>query len=308
MIASIGLFLVVLACVAGAVGLFIRAGQREREEEMQLRLRASGGDDAALAAGLRGERQLRNPLLRWLCYLVWRTGADLEPATIARIALVLSLLLPLSVAAFGWLAGVLIVGSILLFGWFLLNRRATARRAQIVSQLPSFLESVVRVLAAGNTLEESFASAARESPDPLRPLFMSIGRQVRLGAPIESVLMEAAEIHQLLDLRVLSLAAAVNRKFGGSLRNILRSLIYAIRTRDTAARELRALTAETRFSAVVLSIIPVAIMLFIIVQNPGYYADMWAQKGGRVLLGGSVLLQLAGIFTIFRMMRSAEDS
>jgi tight adherence protein B len=137
---------------------------------------------------------------------------------------------------------------------------------------------------------------------------MSIGRQVRLGAPIESVLMEAAEIHQLLDLRVLSLAAAVNRKFGGSLRNILRSLIYAIRTRDTAARELRALTAETRFSAVVLSIIPVAIMLFIIVQNPGYYADMWAQKGGRVLLGGSVLLQLAGIFTIFRMMRSAEDS
>lgn len=307
MIASIGVFLLALLSVLGAVMLFVRAGQREREEEMQLRLRATGNDDALLAAGLRGERQIRNPLLRWACHTVWRTGIELEPSTVARSGLALLLLAPVALLAFGWLAGILIVGVLLLTGWFILNRRAAARRAQIVSQLPSFLESVVRVLAAGNTLEEAFAASARESPDPLRPLFTSIGRQVRLGAPIEGVLMEAAEIHQLTDLRVLSLAAAVNRKFGGSLRNILRSLIYAIRTRDTATRELRALTAETRFSAWVLSLIPAGIMFFILVQNPEYYREMWATSSGKVLLSGSVLLQLAGIATIFRMMRSAED-
>lgn len=307
MIASIGVFLLALLSVLGAVMLFVRAGQREREEEMQLRLRATGNDDALLAAGLRGERQIRNPLLRWACHTVWRTGIELEPSTVARGGLALLLLAPVALLAFGWLAGILIVGVLLLTGWFILNRRAAARRAQIVSQLPSFLESVVRVLAAGNTLEEAFAASARESPDPLRPLFTSIGRQVRLGAPIEGVLMEAAEIHQLTDLRVLSLAAAVNRKFGGSLRNILRSLIYAIRTRDTATRELRALTAETRFSAWVLSLIPAGIMFFILVQNPEYYREMWATSSGKVLLSGSVLLQLAGIATIFRMMRSAED-
>jgi tight adherence protein B len=173
--------------------------------------------------------------------------------------------------------------------------------------MPAFLESVMRVLAAGNTLEESIASAARESPDPLRPLFMSVGRQVRLGAPIEGVLMELGEIHQISDLKILSMAASINRKYGGSLKNILKSLIQAIRQRDMSTRELRALTAETRFSAVVLAVIPIGISLFIALQNRQYYANMWNDSTGRVLLIVSVLMQICGIFVIWRMMRSTED-
>ena len=130
---------------------------------------------------------------------------------------------------------------------------------------------------------------------------------MRLGAPIETVLQDAAEIHQIRDLRVLALAASVNRKFGGSLRSILRSLIQAIRRRDMAARELRALTAETRFSALVLCIIPTALVLFIIVRNPGYYAQWWSEPtGGRLLMIGTVVWQIMGIGVIFRMLKGVE--
>jgi len=308
MTASIIIFLLALVLVGGAGWLFVHAGQRERQEEVLLRLRASGGDEAAALSGLEiSNRQISNPVLRWMCHLVWRTGVEMEPATVARVMLVMTLLIPITLFAFGFFAGIIILVMLVLFGWLILSRRAANRRNKIVEQLPTFLESAIRVLAAGNTLEESFAAAARESADPIRPLFMSVGRQVRLGAPIETVLAEAAEVHQIHDLKVLALAASVNRKFGGSLRSILRSLIYAIRSRDTAARELRALTAETRFSAWVLSIIPVAIMLFIIIQNPDYYLQMWAEKNGRILLISSVVLQLSGVAVIFRMMRSAED-
>jgi len=308
MTASIIIFVLALILVGGAGWLFVHAGQRERQEEVLLRLRASGGDEAAALTGLEvSNRQISNPVLRWMCHLVWRSGVEMEPGTVARVMLVMTLLIPITLFAFGFLAGVIILTMLVLISWLVLNRKAAGRRHKIVEQLPTFLESAIRVLAAGNTLEESFAAAARESPDPIRPLFMSVGRQVRLGAPIETVLADAAEIHQIHDLKVLALAASVNRKFGGSLRNILRSLIYAIRSRDTATRELRALTAETRFSAWVLSIIPVAIMLFIVVQNPGYYTEMWADKGGRMLLIASVVMQLSGVAVIFRMMRSAED-
>src|SRR3546814_4109088 len=85
-----------------------------------------------------------------------------------------------------------------------------------------FLESTIRVLAAGNTLDEALLSASREAPEPIKPLFVSVGRQVRLGAPLEAVLMQTAEIHQLRDLKVMALAASINRKFGGSLRHVLR--------------------------------------------------------------------------------------
>ncbi|HEY0914024.1 MAG TPA: type II secretion system F family protein [Solimonas sp.] len=308
---SIVIFLLALLLVAGAVWLFISAGQRERQEEVQLRLRASGSadaDDAVLAApSLKGNNHIANPVLRWACHLIWRTGVELDPSTVGRILLVLVLLVPAALIAFGWFGGSILVAVLLLFGWFFLTRRAAARRNKIVEQLPDFLESAIRILSAGNTLEEAFASAARESPDPIRPLFTSVGRQVRLGAPIETVLYEAGEVHKIADLKVLALAASVNRKFGGSLRSILRSLIQAIRTRDMAARELRALTAETRFSAMVLCALPVVLVLVIVLRNPGYYSQMWVDPGGRNMLIGSIVMQLIGIGVIFKMMRSVED-
>ena len=177
-----------------------------------------------------------------------------------------------------------------------------------MSQLPGFLESGLRVLQAGNTLEESLALAAVESPEPLKPLFQSVGRQVRLGAPLDQVLAEMADIHRIRDIKVIALAASINRKYGGSLRNVFRSLITAIRSRDAAARELRALTAETRFSAVVLAVIPALLTVYIYFQSQEYYVSMWATTGGRITLILGVALQVIGVFVIYRMMAATEDN
>jgi tight adherence protein B len=226
---------------------------------------------------------------------------------VARILLVIVVLATVAVLVLGVFGGISAIAILLALGWAWLNRQGALRRARIVEQLPAFIEGVIRVLGAGNTLDEAISAAARECTDPIRPLFLSVGRQVRLGAPIEAVLMETAEIHQLRDLKVLALAAAINRKYGGSLRNLLRSLIHAVRARDSAARELRALTAETRFSAFVLSVIPVGLMIYIFAQNPDYYRNMWLDSVGRWLLVGSVLLQVAGVLVIYRMMRSTEE-
>ncbi|WP_020649507.1 type II secretion system F family protein [Solimonas variicoloris] len=302
------LFAVVL--FAAAVVLVLRASERERQEDVGLRLRVLGGGEEAAStlAQMDAARQIRNPVLRWACHLIWRTGVELTPTAVLRILIALVLLIPLALLLFGVLTGLALVAMLLVIGWFLLVQKAARRRAKIIEQFPSFLESTIRVLAAGNTLDEALSSASREAPDPIKPLFVSIGRQVRLGAPLEAVLMETAEIHQLRDLKIMALAAAINRKFGGSLRNVLRSLISGIRSRDNAARELRALTAETRFSALVLAVIPIALMFYIVWQNPDYYTQMWAETRGRILLAGSIILQVAGVLVIWRMMKSTEEA
>jgi len=305
---AIVITLTVLLIVA-AVFLVVRAGERERQEDVGLRLRAiGGGDDASVVLASDPQRQVRNPVLRWICHLIWRTGVDWTPAAVLRVVLAAVVLVLLAPLVFGWLAGLLFIVLVAFIVWAVLAQRAAARRRRIIEQLPAFLESTIRVLAAGNTLEESLSSAAREAPEPIKPLFVGIGRQVRLGATLETVLMETAEINQLRDLKVMALAASINRKFGGSMRNVLRSLIAGIRQRENAARELRALTAETRFSALVLAVIPVLLMFYIVWQNPGYYTQMWADHQGRILLAGSIVMQLAGMFVIWRMMKSTGES
>ncbi|TXH03909.1 MAG: hypothetical protein E6R07_10895 [Nevskiaceae bacterium] len=297
-----------LLLIIGAAVVFIRVRSRESQNDALLRIRALGGDEVAAISSLpTREQQIKNPVLRWLCHFLWRSGSEVEVATVQKIIWALLIAMPLVFLLLGWFAGAFVIGVALVVGFILLTRQASVRRAKIIEQMPTFLESAVRVLAAGNTLEESLASAARESPDPLRTLFISITRQVRLGAPIENVLMETGEIHKLADIRVMALASAVNRKYGGSLKNILRSLIQAIRSRDMAMRELRALTAETRFSAMVLAILPILLTSYILIQNRVYYANIWEDHTTRWVLIGSAILQVLGILVIWRMMKSTTD-
>ena len=294
-----------LALVLGiaAIALLSRADVRARHDDVALRMRVLGED----AGDLQARDPTGNRLTRFVAALLTRAGIELPPERINQGLFAAVALIPLLLGVLGALAGTMAIGLAAVAVYGVLSRNAIRRRRQIVEQLPGFLESVMRVLAAGNTLEEALAAAARESPEPIRPLFVSIGRQVRLGASIEQVLSETADIYRLRDLKVMALAASINRKYGGSLRQVLKSLITSIRSRDTAARELRALTAETRFSALVLAIIPVTLSLYIFSRNTSYYAGMWADSVGRWFLIFSIVLQVAGVAVLWRMMNSTED-
>lgn len=309
-VVSLIFWLVALVLVAIGFLLWARSGRGDQHRDVMMRLRASGGVNAALAIDPAGvDRESRNPLTRWLTRWLMRLGYDdVDPQRIRLVMLGVVLSVPVCLMLFGVFGGLSLLGFAFAVTYALLSRKAAQRRAQIQAQLPDFLDGVTRMLSAGNTLEESLSQTARESAEPIRPLFISIGRQVRLGAPVDEVLGEAAQVHRLRDLQVIALAASINRRYGGSLRTIFRSLIQAIRSREAAQRELRALTAETRFSAMVLALIPVGLTLYILLQNPQYYSDMWADGSGRATLIFSVLLQITGILVIWRMMRSTEDA
>lgn len=306
MIAAVIIFSLAVLMAGFAIWLFVYADRRERSDEMMVRL---GGSDEPRAAKYRSkESQLRNPVLRSACYLIWRTGSDMQPQTVGRILVVLLALVPLALILFGWLIGAGVVAGGLVLGLLVLRNRAARRRARIGEQLPGFLEAAMRVLQAGNTMEESISSAAMESVDPLKPLFMSVGRKVRLGAPLDQVLVETADIHNIRNLKVIALAAAINRKYGGSLRNMFRSLIGAIRARESAAREMRALTAETRISAIVLAVIPIGLSAYIFMRNRLYYVDMWESPSGRIALIMAIVMQVTGVLIIYRMMNATQDN
>lgn len=290
----------------GALLLLLKANANSRNDEVNLRMRVLG-DDAAADLLANSATAGTNPLVKLVTNLFWRAGIELPTESVGRGLWIAVALVPVLLLILGWLAGLMAIALAVVIVFGVLSRNAARRRTKIVEQLPTYLEAVMRVLAAGNTLEESLAAAARESPDPIRPLFTSIGRQVRLGAPVETVLAEAGEVHRLRDLKVIALAASINRKYGGSLRHVMKSLINNIRQRDVAARELRALTAETRFSAMVLGVIPTSLSLWIFSRNREFYLNMWADPTGRILLIVSIAMQVVGVIVLFRMMNATED-
>ena len=121
------------------------------------------------------------------------------------------------------------------------------------------------------------------------------------------MLGEMGEIYGLRDLRVMALAANVNRRYGGSLRNVMKSLITAIRQRAMARRELQALTGETRFSAFVLAIVPIGLTIWIYMNNHAYYTAMYHDKVGYYMIWTAGLMQVTGAVLLYRMVNSIGD-
>lgn len=304
----IGIVIVIaLLLIAAAVWLFAAAGSEQRSREIRERLQDPQREEEKQApAAMR--QPLNVPILGALYRLLWRSGFEVTPGALIRWCVLAALLAAFLLIVLGPARGAVIIAVIALVFFIVLSRRAALRRQKLVDQLPGFLENVVRILTAGNTLEEAFSAAARENPEPARSVFESINRQVRLGAPLEDVLGEAGTIYRLRDLKVIGLAVSVNRRYGGSIRNVFRSLVQAIRQRGTAAKELRALTAETRFSALVLAFVSIGLFAYMYLRNPQYYARMLASTGGQTVLALSLALLVAGLVLIWRMTNLMGDA
>lgn len=303
LIVTVGI--VALGLLAGAFWLLRKAREVDASAELRDRLRVTGIDEIEPAPE---SAAIRNPVIRWICHLFWRTGVEVSPASVGRQLLLIAGVGVVIAVLRGPLVAVIgVVGALSLF-YVVLASRAARRRIQIIEQLPGFLESVIRVLAAGNTLEESIAQASREAQAPVGPLFGSISRQVRLGAALDQVLGESGEMYRIRDLKVLALAASINRKYGGSMRGVLKSVITVIRQRASAAKELRALTAETRFSAFVLAAINLGLFTYFYLSSPGYYDQMIKDSSGRWILLGSGVFLVIGFIVMWRMLKSIDET
>ncbi len=288
--------------LAVAVLLMWRLRQEEQNQSFYVDQRLGG----ARVEG-RGRARQEDALMVLIQGFVIRAGIDLEHlpgwfGPVSAISLggivVLGVVFGLTMAMLG-----LVIYLVAVALWAL--AREMTRQNKMREQLPGFLEHMMRILNAGNSLEEALAAATEECPEPLSEIFERVSRQVRLGAPIEETLTEVAGLSGMRELQVMALATQINRRFGGSLKRIFKSLVAAIHQQDAARREMRALTAETRFSAVVLAIVPMGMMLYILSQNPSYYQEMWSDSSGRTLLMAAVILQVIGVAVIWRMVNGA---
>ncbi|WP_018877727.1 type II secretion system F family protein [Thioalkalivibrio sp. ALE28] len=196
----------------------------------------------------------------------------------------------------------IVLGLGLVYG--LIEVQGRRRTRQIVSQLPGFVEHVSRGLQAGRTLTIAMWAAAEETRPPLQDVMRRVRREVELGGSLGEALHEAAEIHRLDSLRLVALGVRFNLRYGGSARDLMDQVVWALRRRERAYRQLKALTGETRISAVVLGVLPVGIAAYTVAMNPDYYATLLETPQGPWVLGGAVVWQALGVLFLWRMMRS----
>ncbi|MGY2376093.1 type II secretion system F family protein [Pseudomonas sp. SDO524_S393] len=182
--------------------------------------------------------------------------------------------------------------------------RYQRRLHRMIEQLPQLLDHAVRSLKSGRTLADAVLGGIDASDDPLKKSMGRIKRNVLLGVSLPEAAHDYAEFYEQDELRLFALGLKVNHRYGGNASELLENLIKMIRERDQGARQLRAMTGETRVTAVVLALLPVSVAGYFLLTNPTYLVGMWADSGGQLMLIGAFAMQVFGCLALWRMLRS----
>ena len=94
----------------------------------------------------------------------------------------------------------------------------------------------------------------------------------------------------------------MQRETGGNLAEIIDSIAYIIRERFKLRGKIRVLSAEARFSAIILSAIPFFIVLAIRVTSPDYLSGLFTEPLGRVMVAIALVMMGAGMLVMKKMV------
>ena len=238
-------------------------------------------DRAFLRAGL-GRPTERLPLALTIWLLVILMGYALYDI----VGLVLGLVLPVIILR------------------FYVGLRYQRRMQRMIAQLPQLLDHTVRSLKSGRTLGDAVLNSIEATDAPLSQAMGRIKRNVQLGITLPDAVQDFAELYERDEFQLFALGLRVNHRYGGNASELLENLIRLIREREQAARQLRAMTGETRMTAVVLALLPVGMVGYFLVVNPSYLMHMWNDQAGWKMLMVAFAMQTMGCLALWRMLRS----
>ncbi len=176
------------------------------------------------------------------------------------------------------------------------------RQGKFAAQFPDALDIIVRSLRAGHPVPVAVSMVGREMGDPVGSEFGIVTDEITYGADLETAMRNLYARIGSDDLPLFVTAVAIQGSTGGNLGEILQNLSGVIRNRFKMRRKIRALAAEGRASAIILSALPISIFFIILWLVPDFYAQVWDVPLTKQLVAGAVVWLIIGNMIMFKMV------
>ncbi len=296
--------------VEGVYLLFFTSHSYRRNINRRLQLLETTPDRSNILVQLRRERGLsamgdyRLPLVA-LNRLILQSGVTIG---VGRLALYISGVALIAFAGMMMWRGsfaesltvALVAGT--LMPLLVLHMMRSRRRKAFGAQFPDALDIIVRSLRAGHPVPVAISMVAREMRDPIGSEFGIVADEITYGADLETGMRNLYQRIGQEDLPLFVTAVAIQSSTGGNLGEILENLSAVIRQRFKMRRKIRALAAEGRASALILSSLPIAMFIVIQVVAPEFYAAVWHEPLTKIALAGASCWMALGNFIMWRMV------
>lgn len=170
-----------------------------------------------------------------------------------------------------------------------LGSKARKRMNKMESQLPETLQLIAGSLDAGSSLLLGMELAGEEGEAPLSLELSRVVAECSVGRPmLESLDAMAARIGSK-DIMWTVKAIRIQHQTGGKLADTLRVLAEFMHARQEVRGEIRALSAEARFSGKLLIGMPIVLAMFLFVTRRTYIEPLFTTGMGKAMLAASAL-------------------
>jgi tight adherence protein B len=177
---------------------------------------------------------------------------------------------------------------------------AAKKRMQFLQLFPDAIDMMIRGVKAGLTIGRIMKLVSMESKEPVAGEFRTISQKLDLGVKPEKVLVDAAEKVDLEEFRFLSVALVLQMENGGVLAEILQNLSGIVRKRLELGLKLKAMSAEARMSAIVISALPFVFAGIMALVNPNHLKEFVTPGSGQTLLKVGITLFSIGAFIMLK--------
>lgn len=227
--------------------------------------------------------------------ILWRPGEVVAAAVaVAAVASVM-----VGVFQNSLLSGVLAFVILMLVIAVGLRFVASREKSKFVDQMPGTLGLIATSLRSGQSFLQALESVASEAPEPTSREYQRAVAEVRLGRPIGGAIRAIAERMDSEDFGWVVMATDIQREVGGNLAEVLDIVADTMLQRNRLRREVKALSAEGRISAIVLGALPVFIFLFLFTSNRSYLEPLIDRTAGWIMIG----VAITSMLTAFAWLR-----
>lgn len=227
----------------------------------------------------------------------------LDAFLVLTIALSISTLILLLWMGVSGLLSLSFGGIVALCPFIFMRYELSKRQIQLETQLPEILDFIARAMQAGHTFVSSLQMAANESREPIASEFKKTFQEISFGRSVQDSMSDLSTRIDCPEMRYFAVAVFVNQEIGGNLASLINGVATLIRERLQAKLTLHALTSEARASAWILSILPFAVALLMILVRPDFIGVLWSEQLGRSMVGYTLVLMFIGIFWMQRMAK-----
>jgi len=208
----------------------------------------------------------------------------------------------------GWLVGGPITGPALatVGPWGVGRLLATRRRrwrAQLAGTAPALARGLADALAAGHSVRGAIAVAASAARGPACAELERASAALALGEPTDAVLERLRVAARSPAWDAIVAAILLQSQAGGDLARLLRGVAASAEEASRVEADARGATAQARFTAWLVGLLPVVAAILVELAQPGYVESLLRSPASAWLLGGAALLQLLGVAAIRRVAR-----